>query len=106
MTGQIGPDLGKTAGDSPQRSPVAMTPNETDLIPLPPSDEALVPAHRLPAHIGVANQTLARWRYEGQGPKFVKVGRRVAYRAGDVRAWLHNRTYAHTAQATASSLAA
>src|SRR4051794_13417689 len=33
--------------------------NEPDLIPLPTSDEALVPAQRLPAHIGVANQTLA-----------------------------------------------
>jgi predicted DNA-binding transcriptional regulator AlpA len=79
---------------------------ESDLIPLPPDNDTLVTAERLPAHIGVANQTLARWRHEGQGPKFVKVGRLVAYRAGDVRRWLGERTYAHTTQAQANRPAA
>ena len=77
----------------------------TCLSPLPQDDSTLIRAEELPGYIGIAQQTLARWRSEGQGPKFIKVGRRVAYRAGDVRAWLHDRTYAHTAQATVSNLA-
>lgn len=55
---------------------------------LPPEDEALIPAERLPEFLPVARQTLARWRSEGSGPAFVKVGRKVAYRSADVRAWV------------------
>lgn len=55
---------------------------------LPAEDGTLVPAWAMPAYIGVARQTLARWRVQGNGPKYVKVGRLVFYRAGDVRAWL------------------
>jgi predicted DNA-binding transcriptional regulator AlpA len=66
------------------------------LLPLPVSDDELIPASRLSAFIPIAAQTLARWRCEGQGPAFVKIGRRVAYRAGDVRAWLRQRVRSNT----------
>jgi predicted DNA-binding transcriptional regulator AlpA len=66
------------------------------LLPLPVSDDELIPAHRLPLYVGLAAQTLARWRCEGQGPAFLKIGRRVAYRAGDVRAWLRQRVRSNT----------
>jgi hypothetical protein len=55
------------------------------LLPLPLSDDELIPAYRLPFYVGVAAQTVARWRCEGQGSAFVKIGHRVAYRAGAVR---------------------
>jgi hypothetical protein len=58
------------------------------LIPLPQSDDALIPAERLPSYVPLARQTLARWRCEGSGPAFVKIGRKVAYRAGTIRQWL------------------
>lgn len=64
--------------------------------PLPDNDNELIPAHRLPDYIPVARQTLARWRVEGEGPTFVKIGRKVAYRAGDVRRWLTKRTLSST----------
>lgn len=32
--------------------------------------------------------TLRYWRHQGTGPKSFKLGRRVMYRAEDVRAWL------------------
>jgi predicted DNA-binding transcriptional regulator AlpA len=70
------------------------------LAPLPSHDETLIAAADLPRYVPVAQQTLARWRYEGRGPRFVKVGRRVAYRAGDIRHWLLERSFADT---TASS---
>jgi Predicted transcriptional regulator len=67
------------------------------LSPLPVDDDALIPAAYLSQYVPVARQTLARWRYEGQGPRFLKIGRMVAYRTGDVREWLQKRTFAHTA---------
>lgn len=36
-------------------------------------------------------RTLARWRVEGNGPLFVKVGRRVHYRRAHLEAWLTKR---------------
>ena len=59
------------------------------LLPLPEDDDALIRRADLPRYIPVAVQTLSRWAVEGQGPRFIKVGRRlVAYRAGDLREWL------------------
>lgn len=59
------------------------------LLPLPDNDETLIPSRRLPLYIGISAQTLARWRHEGKGPAFVKIGRTVAYKTGSVRDWLH-----------------
>ncbi len=36
--------------------------------------------------------TLRNWRYQGIGPKYVKVGASVRYRRSDVVAWLDSRT--------------
>ncbi len=35
-----------------------------------------------------AVQTLARWRHEGVGPPYMKIGARVVYRGADILAWL------------------
>ncbi len=36
----------------------------------------------------VAEKSLSKWRWSGQGPRFVKVGtRRVAYRPTELDAW-------------------
>jgi predicted DNA-binding transcriptional regulator AlpA len=61
------------------------------LSPLPANDDTLITRADLPRYLPVKKQTLARWAHEGQGPTFVKIGRRlVAYRAGDLRAWLRD----------------
>ena len=36
--------------------------------------------------------TLAHWRSEGRGPKFIKLGSKVAYRGRDLNEWLASRT--------------
>lgn len=38
-------------------------------------------------------RTMERWRYNGEGPAFVKIGRRVGYRPKDLRAWLEDQTH-------------
>lgn len=66
-----------------------MTTQDSDLAPLPDNDDTLIRRTDVPRYIPIAAQTLARWAVEGQGPRFVKLGRRlVAYRAGDLREWL------------------
>jgi len=40
-------------------------------------------------HVGLAASTLERYRQEGIGPRFVRIGRRaVGYRVTDLEAWL------------------
>ena len=41
--------------------------------------------------LGVSISTLAKWRLDGSGPAFVKVGSRVAYDASMIEAWLASR---------------
>ena len=43
------------------------------------------------AMTGLAERTLRQYRYIDEGPPFVKLGRRVRYRRGDVEAWMANR---------------
>lgn len=63
---------------------------------IPDQNDTLIPSHQAPRYLGIARQTLARWRCEGGGPRFVKLGRLVFYRAGDLRAWIIERTCTST----------
>jgi len=35
---------------------------------------------------------LADWRHQNRGPKYVKFGRSIRYRIGDLRAWIADHT--------------
>lgn len=48
--------------------------------------------------IGVSPKTLAKWRWQGDGPKYLKIGSRVAYRPADIEAWLNSRQYFSTSE--------
>jgi len=41
----------------------------------------------LAARWTISPRTLERWRFTGEGPKFIKIGGRVAYRLEDVEAY-------------------
>src|SRR5262245_11985130 len=58
------------------------------------------PTEAAPA-LGIAVQTLARGRCEGSGPRFVRVGGRIAYRPSDIEAWLAGRVVASTSETSA-----
>lgn len=36
----------------------------------------------------IPKDTLAKWRYEGTGPAYIRVGKHVRYPADDFEAWL------------------
>ena len=55
---------------------------------LPDHGDVLIAAAQVPEYIGLKKQTLARWRHEGFGPKWVRLGRRVFYRSSDLREWI------------------
>jgi len=58
---------------------------------LPVQDDVLIAAASVPEYIGLKTQTLARWRHEGFGPQWVRMGRRIFYRSSDLRAWVESR---------------
>ena len=62
-------------------------------------------------YLGLSQSFLAKARCSGFGPRYCKLGRRVAYRKSDLDAWREERVYASTSQypqrpqaATASTL--
>lgn len=59
--------------------------------------DELVPAARASEAVGgvIAPQTFANWRYQGRGPRFVKIGNRVFYPASELR-----KLVVHTFQST------
>ena len=48
----------------------------------------------------VSERTLQRWRLEGAGPKFLKLGRMVRYRKSDLDSWSDAQLRASTSQNT------
>lgn len=51
----------------------------------------------------ISPRTLQRWRLEGTGPVFVKVGRLVRYRRSALDAWLAAREAASTSESKSAA---
>jgi hypothetical protein len=66
------------------------------LRPLPTDPDTLITRRDVPLYVPVAAQTLAKLAVIGGGPRYVRVGRRAAYRAGDLKDWLHGRSRHNT----------
>lgn len=49
--------------------------------------------------LGTRPGTLAMWRVTGDGPKFIKIGRKVRYLEADISQWLESRRFDSTAAA-------
>jgi hypothetical protein len=52
-------------------------------------------------YVRLSASTLAKMRLSGNGPAFLKAGRRVLYRRVDLDAWLESRRARHTSDADA-----
>ena len=62
----------------------------------------LVPDGETARLLDKKRNTLAGWRCAGEGPAFVKVGRRVYYRRADIMAWLGTQRREPTRKAVAA----
>ena len=58
---------------------------------------------QLAARWCVSARTLERWRWVGQGPKFLKLGGRIAYRVQDVEEYEAGRLRASTSEGAVRS---
>ena len=48
--------------------------------------------------IGISASTLAKLRLSGDGPSFLKLGKRVAYRPQDLEDWISQRVFRSTSE--------
>ena len=60
--------------------------------------EALLTQQQLADLFGVSWKTIERWRHEGTGPAWVRVGQGVRYQPYDVKAWLDRRRHGEHGQ--------
>lgn len=49
--------------------------------------------------LNVKPETLNQWRWNGRGPKFIKLNRSVRYRLADLEAFLEERVFTSTTEA-------
>lgn len=61
--------------------------------------EKLIPSSAYAQWRKITDEAAAQERYRGTGPKFIKVGRRVYYRARDIEEWLDANTRTITGDA-------
>lgn len=52
----------------------------------------LISARGTAAILGVTTATLANYRWQGRGPRFIRVGRLIRYRLDDVERWINEHT--------------
>lgn len=50
------------------------------------------------AFLRLSPRTLERMRLDSSGPRFVKAGRRVLYKASEIESWTESRTFQNTSQ--------
>ena len=67
-------------------------------MPLTPADFDLIPDDDADPIFGNGKVTRGRWRREGGGPPFIKIGRRIFYRQDHLRSWFEAREARSTAE--------
>ena len=64
-------------------------------------EKLLLSTKELAEVLDVHTATLATWRHEGRGPRFIKIGSNVRYRRSDIDDWLEAQTRSSTREAVA-----
>jgi excisionase family DNA binding protein len=54
-------------------------------------DDKLLDSSELAKYLGVAESTIKKYRLEGVGPAYVKIGHLVRYRIADVDEWVERK---------------
>lgn len=65
------------------------------------TNDPLLTPDEAAAYLRLARATLAKMRCLGGGPRFVRLGRKIAYRGSDLESWLEKRLAASTTDADA-----
>jgi len=75
-----------------QASPAALPPESAITMP------RLLTQRDLAAYLNKSTAWCERARWAGEGPRFIKLGRHVRYRADDVLAWIEQCSRASTSE--------
>ncbi|WP_421736585.1 helix-turn-helix transcriptional regulator [Caulobacter sp.] len=70
-----------------------MSPHETHK-----QDGGLLTVEEAAYRLRLSESSLNKWRVSGNGPAFIKLGRRIFYRTSDLDAWLSQSIYKSTTQ--------
>jgi predicted site-specific integrase-resolvase len=62
------------------------------------SKEAYLSSQDLAQLWGVSVNTLRKWRWEGKGPRFTKLGARVVYRQSDIDKFAEGNVFSSTTE--------
>ncbi len=62
--------------------------------------EGLLSPEELAAKLKMSKKTLAKWRCNGRGPRFVRLGHAVRYMPQDVADWLEAKASRNTMEAS------
>ena len=62
-----------------------------------PEREKLMSVDELAALVGRSRRTVLDWNSRGEGPRYIRLGRRIAYRPSDIEKWLKSREVARGA---------
>jgi hypothetical protein len=81
--------------DSRKADTSLRTPEEIQLAPKRPNRTRHLNQVELADRWGLSPRTLENWRWRGEGPPFVKIGRKVVYRLVDVEAYERERLRAN-----------
>jgi predicted site-specific integrase-resolvase len=65
------------------------------------TDGLVISEERAAQSLGLSARTLQRWRVEGRGPRFVKLGKRVAYTEQALRDYVDKNQHGSTSEAAA-----
>ena len=61
-------------------------------------NESLLTQDEVSNMLDLAVPTLRKWRWEGKGPKFVKLGGRILYRESDIWAYINENVKSSTSE--------
>ena len=50
------------------------------------------------SYLGLSPNTLNKWRTQGCGPQYIKLGRSIGYRVSDLEGWLDSHIRSSTSQ--------
>jgi excisionase family DNA binding protein len=67
--------------------------------PTTPPSPALLTTLEAAAYLNIQPATMEQHRWNGRGPRFVKIGRSVRYRQADLDAFLDARVFSNTTEA-------
>jgi len=74
----------ESSGNSQERKEIGVEHHDTD------RPGGLAKASEVAEYLTTSTHQLARLRFEGQGPHYVKLGRSVRYRWEDVHRWVND----------------